>query len=256
MKTLHFNLKSIVLKSILFSLFFSFANCGMISYIPNEENKQETRKKLKKIDAAFTHSNGAIYFFSGVNYIKWEPGKGVVKKNNKAKRETSKDGWKTVYWPFNISIDAIINYKKKAYFINGDQFVVYKEGSKGIKQYKLGESKFLRGLEPHFSKNINAIIQHPKSKLFYVFKGNQYYCFKDNGILPPVKFDRGIIGVNAWKSLPKSFRTNIDAALVHPKSKNIYFFKGDKYTVWKPGKGVIKPAIRTRNVDGWRGVVF
>ncbi|PWG06360.1 hemopexin repeat-containing protein [Polaribacter aquimarinus] len=254
MKVLRIKLRTSLLKYLLLSLAILLSSCMVL---PNIEKGIQKKKKLKKIDAAFTHSNGAIYFFSGVNYIKWEPGKGVVKtKDNRTKRVTAKDGWKMVYWPFNVSLNAAINYKKKAYFINGNQFIEYKSSSKSIKQYKLGKSKFLRGLDYNFSKGIDAIIQHPKSKLFYAFKGNQYYCFKDNGILPPVKFDSGIIGVNAWKSLPKFFRTNIDAALVHPKSKNIYFFKGDKYTVWKPGKGVVNPAIRKRNIDGWRGVVF
>ena len=254
MKVLRIKLKTSLLKYLLLGLAILLSSCMVL---PNIEKDIQKKKRLKKIDAAFTHSNGYIYFFSGSNYIKWQPGIGVVKtKDNRTKRVTAKDGWKTVYWPFNVSVDAVINYKNKAYFINSNQFVVYKAGQKGIKQYKLGESKFLRGLEPHFRNNIDAIIQHPKSKLFYVFKGNQYYCFKDNGFLPPVKFDRGIIGVNAWKSLPKFFQSNIDAAIVHPKSKNIYFFKEDKYSVWKPGKGVINPAIRKRNVDGWRGVVF
>ncbi|MEM6805468.1 MAG: hemopexin repeat-containing protein [Bacteroidota bacterium] len=154
-------------------------------------------------------------------------------------------------------VNASLSHKdsKAIYFFNGNKYVKWKAGE-GLEV--LGANRSTRDLgregwkqiHPTFSTNIDASFQHPENKRTYFFKGDKYMVWESGK--GPVGKKLRIIGVDGWKSLPAEFKRDIDAALSHPSNGNIYFFKGDKYCVWKPGKGVLKPAIRTMGNEGWQ----
>lgn len=249
-------------KSMYFlSLFTMLMGCGLHFISSQTTDSIADFPKHGKIDAAVAHKNGYVYFFSGNKYIKWKPRKGVVKtKTGRVKRTIGKDGWNIVKTSFKDSLDAIFNRKGELYFLKRANYLYYIKDKLGPRhnEYRLGSGNaywVVRYLEPHFSEDLDASFTHPDNNRIYFFKGSKYFSFKPNafGI---TRSEVGYIGKDGWKSLPTFFHSDIDAALVHPTNKKIYFFKGDKYCVWQPGKGILKPAIRTRGIDGWKGVMF
>ena len=244
-------------KSIYFlSLFTMLMGCGLHLISSQTTDSIVDLPKPGRIDAAFANSKGYIYFFSGDEYIKWKPRKGVIPtKDGNVKGEIGITEFKSVTKAFGSEINAVLNDLKynSTYFLKGDEFIRY--GTNYSYYLRENNRESLKNLPASFSKNIDAAIIHPSNKKVYLFKGKKYCVYKPKTYFknkPEVK----IIGKGGWRSLPKMFRSNIDAALVHPTNKKIYFFKDDKYCVWQPGKGVLKPAIRKRGINGWKGVMF
>jgi len=248
MKTRQITTKKIIRSIYFLPLFVFLLGCGMLPYggtvgTPNTP-------KNKNITSAVTHENGHIYFFSGNEYIKWNPGVGPSKV-----RSLGNDGWKSLPDQFKSGIDASVVHpkNKNIYFFKGNKYCVWQPGKGLISSVKtLGVSGW-KSLPQSFKSGIDAAVVHPKNKHIYFFKGNKYCKWKPGtGLVGSVR----TIGVTGWKSLPKEFHTNIDAAVVNPKNKHIFFFKGDNYCVWNPGKGIFNPGIRKRNEYGWIGLKF
>lgn len=244
-------------KSMYFlSLFTMLMGCGLHFISSQTTDSIADLPKHGKIDAAVAHKNGYVYFFSGDKYIKWKPRKGVIPtKSGKVKRTLGVNGFKNIPKRFDTGIDAAFKWNDWSYFIKNRHFVI----SSGGRPESLNDYHWLiQRLPSSFTKDIDAVVIHPNNKIYFFQKDK--YCVYDlddrNKTFKQVKPEIKIIGKGGWRSLPKMFRSDIDAALVHPTNKKIYFFKDDKYCVWQPGKGILKPAIRTRGVDGWKGVLF
>ena len=154
-------------------------------------------------------------------------------------------------------INASLSHKKSKaiYFFNGQEYVKW-AGGKGLEVLGINKSTRILGKDGWdkipltFTNGIDASFQHPTTQNTYFFKGDKYMVW-ESGKGPVGKKERSI-GIDGWKSLPAEFKRDIDAAFSHPSNGNIYFFKGDKYCVWKPGTGVLKPAIRTIGNEGWQ----
>jgi len=256
MKTLNITTKRILKLIYVTPLFLLLISCGIYPLGDITKKPIDNTPKPGKIDAVVAHKNGHVYFFSGNKYIKWKPGKGVVPlKDGSAKRTFGVTGFTKIPKSFDTGISAAFKYNNLSYFIKNRLYVLSSGGS--VKSLN-DNHNLIQRLPYSFTKDIDAVVIHPNNKIYFFQKDK--YCVYDlsdrNKTFKRVKPEIKIIGKGGWRSLPAFFRSNIDAALLHPTNKKIYFFKGDKYCVWQPGKGVLKPAIRTRGVNGWKGVMF
>ncbi|WP_340201434.1 hypothetical protein [Ascidiimonas sp. W6] len=248
MKTKQITTKRILTSVYFLSLLLLCISCGIYPVV--DTGGTPTAPKQKNITAAVTHTNGHIYFFSGNEYLKWNLAVGASKV-----RSLGVDGWKSLPNQFKSGIDASIVHpkNKNIYFFKGNKYCIWQPGKGLISRVKtLGVSGW-KSLPQSFKSGIDAAVVHPTNKHIYFFKGNKYCKWKSGtGLVGSVR----TIGVTGWKSLPKEFHANIDAAVVNPKNKHIYFFKGANYARWKPSGGIVKPGIRKRGEDGWKGLRF
>tara|TARA_R110002073_G_scaffold31871_3_gene97307 strand:- start:11974 stop:13875 length:1902 start_codon:yes stop_codon:yes gene_type:complete len=229
---------------------------GVYIALMDNWNRLRYNSSIDKIDAALMHPNKVSYFFGESNYIKWEPGKGVKTiKTNTSRRKIAKDGWKSLPVEFQKNIDAAFTHPTngKIYFFKGNKYCVWNLAKKKItKVGKIGVDGW-SNLPKYFCKDLSAALAHPTNGKIYFFKENKYCVWQSRkGIISKIN----TIGIDGWRGLPVDFSADIDAALAHSPSKNIYFFKENKYCVWVPGEGIINPKIRTVGEFGWKGLMF
>jgi phosphodiesterase/alkaline phosphatase D-like protein len=134
------------------------------------------------IDAVLSHPNGYLYFFKGANYVKWEPGGGIVPTSaGETVRTIGVTGWTSFPNEFHSDIDAAIYYVDRghAYFFKGDTYIKYKplEGvvpiGDGQKIRRLGITGWV-DLPDAFKQGIDAALYYPKNGKLYFFKEREY----------------------------------------------------------------------------------
>ncbi len=100
-------------------------------------------------------------------------------------------------------------------------------------------------------KNIHAAFIYPRNNRIYLFSGRRYYRFNAQ----TNKIDRGYpkrTGVHGWRGLWKG---RIDAVMVSPNKKKVYFFKGKNYIRWDVDKDRKDPGYPKQiGVGGWSGL--
>ncbi len=228
---------------------------GVYNALLKNWNRLRYKSSIKKIDAVLMHPNKAAYFFNESNYVKWKPGAGVETiKTNRSRRNLAKDGWKSLPKDFQNNIDAAFTHpnKNKIYFFKGNQYCVWNTANKKVTKIGVIGVDGWGELPVDFQKDLSAVLGHPTNGKIYFFKGNKYCVWQPGkGLISNTR----IIGEDGWKGLPKEFINDIDGVLGHTASKKIYFFKGKKYCVWQPGKGLIS---KTRSIgkSGWKGLMF
>lgn len=102
---------------------------------------------------------------------------------------------------------------------------------------------------------IDAAVFHPQRRAAYFFRGEHYVKYvPGKGVEPLGGSKLRRIGIDGWRTLPQSFRSDIDAVLLHANGA-FYFFKGAKYVKYNPGAGVEATnngqTIRTIGETGW-----
>ncbi|SFZ93423.1 Hemopexin [Flaviramulus basaltis] len=197
-------------------------------------------------DMAVIHSNGKAYFFKDDYYYRFD-----FQKDRMDKRGfIGRDGWPEL---FN-KIDAVVysSISNQRYYFKGQNCFIpdYKATSGKVSSerdvvhtpYKIGYAIF-----PGITSNIDAALEHPKSKKLYFFKGKKYYIYDKS--LDKV-IDIKTIGVYDWKGVP----ADVDAATVY-KNGYAYFFKGQHYYRYDfIKKKADNP--RTIGLDGWKGIPY
>ncbi|MCB0130206.1 MAG: hypothetical protein KDD78_05145, partial [Caldilineaceae bacterium] len=111
--------------------------------------------------------------------------------------------------------------------------------------------RYTRGLE-----KIDACLGYGHSGHVYFFGNNRYVRWLPGFGVETVQTNVALrqIGVSGWRGFPTDFKDGIDAALWHPHNRHAYFFKGNDYIKWKPGQGLVDPAVRQIGDTGWRGL--
>lgn len=110
---------------------------------------------------------------------------------------------------------------------------------------------------------IDAAVIHPNGHVYF-FGGDRYVKYKPGGEGALSAGEDSMlrtIGVSGWRSFPEPFRRDLDAALYYPNDSlfggraDLYFFKGDSYIKFTPGRGVVPTSagevVRQIGVTGW-----
>ena len=197
------------------------------------------------LDAALSFSPGLAYFFKDGMYIRYKPDDiGFVG----GIRAIGQSGWDDLPTLFHRDLDAALMYSDGyVYFFKGDKCVRYDPQTDTAGSLTAIEDLWL-SFPPYFHSNLDAALMYDTNDHAYFFKGGKYIKFKPGGtgVVGGVK----TIGVSGWKSFPRSFRSNLDAAYMHPNG-HAYFFKGDEYIKFKPNHGVVG-GVRETGLTGWK----
>ncbi|MCP4304788.1 MAG: hypothetical protein GY788_07935 [bacterium] len=195
------------------------------------------------LDAALLHPNGHIYFFSRDDFAKYVPHTGALQ----SKADLGTGEWSLLPAGFRSKIDAAASHPDgHLHLFSGTEFVRYPPFG-GIRPGvgTIGQDGW-RNLPQHFRSDLDAAVGHPNGHIYF-FKGSSYVKYQPSA---GVVGGQRRIGIDGWKSLPKSFRSDLDAAVEHPNG-HIYFFKGNNYVKFRPYRGVVG-GIRTIGTHGWR----
>ena len=120
------------------------------------------------------------------------------------------------------------------YFFRGDQYIKYVPGEgvatlNGSRVRRLGVDGW-QTFPEEFRSNLDAAFAHPNGHIYF-FKGSSYVKYKPSeGVMPTSSGALiRVIGVTGWKSFPKAFHSDIDAAVFVPQLHHAYFFKSNEY---------------------------
>ena len=214
--------------------------------------------QLGRTDAALPHGgNGKIYFFGGRHYVRWNPETGIETiDTNVALRRIGSHGWQGLSGSFSRNLDAALWYpaNNHVYLFKGSHYVKWKpdHGVVGISR-RIGEDGW-EGLPGPLRSNLDAVIAHPTNDHIYFFKRSQYCKWKPGeGPVSPALRE---IGADGWQLPGPILSGGIDTAFSHPSNGHVYFVSGDSYCKWKPGSGIVEPAVRVLGEYGWEGLRF
>ncbi|PCI93946.1 MAG: hypothetical protein COB15_15420, partial [Flavobacteriales bacterium] len=132
------------------------------------------------------------------------------------------------------SIDVALSYSNgEIYFFEGSEYSRYIPRVGIPKDYPLPIKGNWRNFPKSFESNIDAAIMYSNESAYF-FKGSQYVKYIPGEGVPegyplPIKGN--------WKNFPKSFESNIDAAIMY-SNESVYFFKGSQYVKYIPEEGV------------------
>jgi hypothetical protein len=102
-----------------------------------------------------------------------------------------------------------------------------------------------------FMEGIDAGLYRPSNKKVYLFSGPYYIRIDSQTVKIDPGYPRKIAG--AWKGLPSSFTTGIDAAVMRGNGK-IYFFKGNQYARINNANSTMDPGYPTSISPNWGGL--
>ncbi len=196
-----------------------------------------------RIDTAFQHPSGPIYFLRGDRCLKFEPGHGVVPRAGGVERAL-RDEWPGLPAPFDRGVDAALHYPKtkSIYLFRGGRYV---RGTLSLLApaapptwsdvRRIGVDGW-KTLPVAFRADLDAAFFHRDNGHAYFFKGGDYVKYHpDDGVVAP-----GIrrLGVDGWVGLPERFRAGLDGVFDEAGNERTYFFAGREYLRWKSGQGV------------------
>ncbi len=183
------------------------------------------------LDASlWSDPNKKVYFFKGSQYIKVDPFNDWEMESGYPKSISS--GWPGFPSTFASGVDAAIWTKTndRIYFFKGSQYIKVNPASGWAVEpgYPKQIAGNWPGLPASFSSGIEAALWSGTNNKIYFFKGNQYVRIDPlNGWNMDSGYPKNIN--SAWKGMPSTFNSGINAALWNGKSSNIYFFKGSQY---------------------------
>lgn len=164
-----------------------------------------------------------------------------------------KKAWDGLPSSFQSHINAAVKWpsNNKIYLFKGDKYVRYDTGEGEMDAgYPKSISAAWRGFPASFTNNIDAAVGWPNKNRLYFFKGDEYirYDTSKNRVDPgyPKKISAG------WSTLPRSFHSNIDAAVLWPNGK-IYFFKGSNYVRYDAGRNRVDAGYPKPIAGNWNG---
>lgn len=180
----------------------------------------------KEISAVFSGIEGDdhIYIFSNDVYIK------IVKDNDFTIVNSIISSWSEIELPIKdwkkgskgiFKIDAAYVKNDVLFLINEGYYVRHTVSSDNIisSEIDLGYPKPL----PVGISNLDAAFTIEDN--IYFFKGDQYYTLSGTQEPKDIADPKAIKG--NWGNIPKTFRTNMDAAL--NKSTDLFFFRNNEY---------------------------
>ena len=196
-------------------------------------------------DAALVHpTNNSAYFFKKDKYYRYSFSKRKVDKVG----IIGTDGWKGI--PKNA--DAALVYKGKAYFFKGDNYYRYDFSKRKTNQIQLISSRINNNIWHDIFPHIDAAINTKDYRYFeetLIYDLETYSPDRKIGIEVPEKK----VVFKQISKIYKGIPSNIDAVLIHPKNKKVYFFiEGQYFRYDRFLRKVDK--IGTIGHDGWKKI--
>ncbi|MFK7973197.1 MAG: hemopexin repeat-containing protein [Bacteroidia bacterium] len=169
-------------------------------------------------------------------------------------RWTGLTGW--------TGIDAAYILPGRIVAYRGSETVVINSNTKAAYTAPVPITTFINFFPPHFQEGIDAVFAWPQvasgdTLRIFFFKGTELirvdYDLATNRYFnaqPPTNAGFGGVFTN-------HFTEGVDAALYHPGSRKLYFFRGDQYIRYNAATGVIDPGypLRTSSPANW-GSIF
>lgn len=194
------------------------------------------------LDAALWYGkNKKAYFFSGKNYVRFNP---KTNKVDEGYPKKTKSHWSGM--PFN-KIDAVLWHekKKRVYFFSGANYVRFNPDTNKVDPgYPKKTKDHWHGMP--FNK-IDAVLWYRNKA--YFFSGKKYARYNPT----TNKVDAGYPKKTKdhWKGMPFD---KIDAALWHDKKKKAYFFSGDEYVRYNSTANKVDAGYPKNTIEYWYGL--